>query len=394
MNGEWRKYGISADSSHHLYQGRPAYASRFFEVLKFQVPGLASVHDASGAYHITPDGQPAYESRYPRTFGFYEDRAAVRSPSGWFHILPNGEPLYRERYAWCGNFQGGRCPVRLPDGSYFHIAADGASAYAKRYRYAGDFKDGFAVVQREDGRHTHIDVTGNLIHHQWFLDLDVFHKKYARASDSEGWHHVDMRGEPLYEARFKYVEPFYNGQARVEGFDGSLSVIGESGETLLELREPLRSHLEELSTDMVGVWRTQTIRAAVELGVFESLPASAEEVEKSLHLGESVGIRLMRALMELGLVRRDGKGSYHPTDKGSYLMRAHPLSLAQAAMHWGRQAYAAWAGLSQSLRTGESSFERLHGMNFFDWVQDNPDELEGCHTAFAAYAKHDYQAPG
>ena len=83
------------------------------------------------------------------------------------------------------------------------------------------------------------------------------------------------------------MEPFYNGQARVEGFDGSLSVIGESGETLMELREPLRSPVEELSGDMVGMWKTQTIRAAVELGVFESLPASAQEIEKSLGLADS-----------------------------------------------------------------------------------------------------------
>ena len=30
---------------------------------------------------------------------------------------------------------------------------------------------------------------------------------------------------------------------------------------------------------MVGYWRTQTIRAAVELGVFDALPARAEEIE-------------------------------------------------------------------------------------------------------------------
>ena len=59
---------------------------------------------------------------------------------------------------------------------------------------------------------------------------------------------------------------------------------------------------------MVGMWKTQAIRAAVELGVFESLPASARDIERSLELADSVGIRLMRALAELGLVRRDEGG--------------------------------------------------------------------------------------
>ena len=88
-------------------------------------------------------------------------------------------------------------------------------------------------MQRDDGRHSHIDPSGALLHGRWFLDLDVFHKNYARARDEQGWHHVDVHGQPLYQDRYRNVEPFYNGQARVEGLDGSLSVIGESGETLV-----------------------------------------------------------------------------------------------------------------------------------------------------------------
>ena len=111
MSDDWRDYRISADGSHHVYQESPAYSPRFHEVLKFHAPGLAPVCDASGAYHITPDGQPAYGQRHLRTFGCYEGRAAVHSQCGWFHVLPNGMPLYPKRYAWCGNFQEGRCPV-------------------------------------------------------------------------------------------------------------------------------------------------------------------------------------------------------------------------------------------------------------------------------------------
>ena len=382
---------MSEDASHHVYQGCPAYPSRFHEVLKFHEPGLAPVRDTSGAYHISPDGRPAYALRHIRTFGFYEGIAAVHSEEGWFHILPDGSPMYGERYAWCGNFQESRCAVRLPGGGYIHIEDDGTPAYGERYRYSGDFKDGYAVVQREDGKHTHIDRSGNPLHGRWFQDLDVFHKRYARACDPIGWHHVDMTGEPLYRKRFKNVEPFYNGQARVERLDGSRSVINESGQTLLELRRPSQSHLEVLSGDMVGLWRTQTIHAAVELGVFELLPASAEEVERQAQLHRSIGTRLMRALMELGLVWRDTEGSYYPTERGSLLTRKHPLSLADVARHWGRESYEAWAKAARSLRTGESALERLHGENFFDWMRDRPADLQAYHSAMSTYARHDYR---
>ena len=392
MSGNWRDCRISADGTHHVCDGRPAYATRFQEVLKFHAPGLAPVLDDSGAYHIIPDGLPAYDARHVRTFGFYENRAAAHSTDGWFHILPDGSPLYPERYAWCGNFQEGRCPVRLHDGRYFHIDEEGTPAYSELHRYAGDFKDGYAVVQRDDGRHSHIDQSGALLHGRWFLDLDVFHKNFARARDEQGWHHVDMHGQPLYRNRYGNVEPFYNGQARVEGIDGALSVIGETGETLVDLREPLRSPLEELSGDMVGIWRTQAVRAAVELGVFESLPASAQDIERSLELADSVGARLMRALAEMGLVLRDDKGVYHCTQKGVLLQRSHPLSLADAAPLWGGETYAAWAEAEYSLRTGQSAFRKLYGHNLFEHLRERPEQLRSSHRAFASYAKHDYQS--
>ena len=263
-------------------------------------------------------------------------------------------------------------------------------AYGERYRYAGDFKDGFAVVQRDDGKHSHIDWDGRLLHAKWFLDLDVFHKNHARACDSQGWRHIDLSGEPLYWRRFNNVEPFYNGQARVQGFDGSLSVIDEAGKTLLELRKPLRSSLEVLSSDMVGMWKTRTIRAAVELGIFEALPASAADIEKSLPLAESVGPRLMRGLVELGLVYRGEQGVYYPTEKGRHLQRSHPLSLADAALYWGGETYEAWAGVAQALQTGQSSFRNSADANFFDWLRGRSPELQEYHRAMAAYARHDY----
>ena len=388
----WNDYAISVDGTHHVQAGQPAYVARFHEVLKFHVPGLAPVRDASGAYHITPEGLPAYRERYLRTFGFYEGRAAVHSQDGWHHIFPDGRPLQEARFAWCGNYQDGRCSVRYGSGDYFHLTADGAPAYAERYRYVGDFRDGIAVVQRADGRHSHADANGNLLHGRWFLDLDVYHKGHARARDSGGWCHVDLKGKPLYHRRFDAVEPFYNGQARVECLDGALSVIDESGRMVLELRPPLRSTLQDLSDELVGHWRTQAIRAGVELGVFEELPAPAEELERSLCLAPSMGLRLLRGLAELDLVQQDDSGCFHATERGAFLRRSHPMSLADAALHWGGATYEAWAGVLQSLRTGSPALSGNAGSGFFAWLQERPEHQHGYQTAMASYARHDYNA--
>ncbi len=196
---------------------------------------------ADGTHHTTEDGSPAYARRFVRAFGFYEDLAAVVDREGWHHITPAGEDAYAERHDWCGNFQGGRCTVREKGGAYLHILADGRPAHAERWRYAGDHRQGVAVVQASTGRSTHVDLRGRVLHGRWFVDLDVFHKGFARARDDEGWTHVRPDGSPAYARRFAAVEPFYNGQARVERFDGALEVIDECGATVLELRPPLRS---------------------------------------------------------------------------------------------------------------------------------------------------------
>lgn len=232
----WTKLTVSPDSTHHLREGLPAYAPRFDCVQKFHSPGLAPVTAAGCAWHIRTNGEPAYEPRYLQSFGFYGELAAVQDGTGWFHIRPDGEAAYAERYDWCGNFQDGLCPVRTPDNRYVHILVDGRRSTDSSWRYAGDYRNGIAVVQRDDGLSSHVDSRGNLVHRLWFQDLDVFHKGYARAKDLAGWFHIQSDGRAIYSRRFAMVEPFYNGQARVETHGGALEVIDEQGNTLVKLR--------------------------------------------------------------------------------------------------------------------------------------------------------------
>ncbi len=384
----WTKTQIAHSGTHHTLNNKPLYAARFLTVQKFHAPGLAPVQDDSGAYHIDITGNPVYPSRYLRTFGFYEDKAAVCDKNGWFHLLPDGTPLYNQRYEWCGNYQQGRCTVRGQEGRYCHLNENGEPVYVDRYRYAGDFRDGIAVVQRDDGLHSHIDLTGRLTHGRWFVDLDVFHKGFARGRDKQGWHHIEGSGKAIYQRRFAAIEPFYNGQARVECFDGSIEVINEMGDTVIELRPPQRTPLHQLSSEMVGFWRTQTIRVAVELGVFNVLPATTDELAQTIKLLPSLAKRLLRGLWELGLVRPE---YYNNTDNKWFLTSTGELLTAQsefrmdaAACLWGDDHYRRWLALANVLRgeetqTSPSYFEQLEGQTF-----------ETYYRAISAYAQHDY----
>jgi hypothetical protein len=381
---DWRRAQVASDRTHHLIDGAPAYPRRFREVLKFHHPGLAPAIDEDGATHIDVTGVPVYPGRFLRTFGFYEGRAAAHGTDGWLHILPDGSPLYGVRYGWCGNYQGGRCTVRDRNGGYLHLLPDGEPAYTQRWRYAGDFRDGLAVVQRDDGLHTHVDAAGSVVHSRWLVDLDVFHKGFARARDLAGWMHVDEHGGAIYERRFGSVEPFYNGQARVERFDGGLEVIDERGETVTELRPARRSEFAALSGDLVGYWRTDAIAGAVEVGVFEALPGTVVEVADRLGLHAGRLGALLRALGELALVERRGE-TWSLTARGAHLRTDHPCTLADAALEYAGPLRALWGELPRAM--GDQDWRPP---DVFGDVAADPARVVPHHRMLRSYARHDY----
>lgn len=386
---DWRNTQVSADLTHHVSaDGAPIYDQRFREVLKFHTPGLAPVRDEHGAFHINSAGEPVYPHRFFRTFGFYEGLAAVITAEGWCHIDPLGRPLNDERYDWCGNYQSGRAVVRLKDARYSYLNSHGARALDTTFRYAGDYRDGVAVVQREDGRHTHIDLDGEKLHNTWFEDLDVFHKSYARARDRRGWTHINTRGEPVSARRFVMVEPFYNGQARVEREDGGLEVIDEAGQTLVELRPARRSPLDSLSADLVGYWRTKTLGATVALGLPDALPATLTELSGQLKIPTEPLWRLLMALAELGVTELLGE-RWSLTPRGALLRSDHPMSLAGAALEYDGPLGAAWALLPTLLRDPE-----LRPPDPFAATAIDPTRAERHHKMLRSYARHDYaEAP-
>lgn len=387
-NASWKQTTVSPCETYHVIGNMPCYEKRFQNVLKFHEPGYAPVKDGAGSYHIDMAGNSLYSHRFLKTFGFYEGRAAVESQAGWFHILSNGECAYKERYAWCGNFQEGFCPVRDQEGNYFHINRNGDRIYAQNYRYAGDFKDAIAVVCREDGKSSHIDVQGRFIHSRWYLRLDVFHKAFACAKDEGGWLHIRKDGLPAYSRRFSSVEPFYNGQAYVEDFEGNLFVVNEEGQTVREVFKPQNNRspknlIGSLSGDLVGFWKSETIKLAVELNLLESLPGTLDELQTRIQIPRSSVERFLRALWETGIVeKRDDH--WILTEKGSLLVPADRSFMASASLMWA-QVQKEWGGLKEKLLANEIR----HHPTFKEEARDEKS-LEIYRHALKGYAWEDF----
>ena len=382
----WKNIIVSPCETFHLLKGEPLYIQRYCHVMKYHEPGLAPVKNGASAFHIDTQGISAYSNQFIETFGFYSGLAAVRNEEGWFHITPRGEPAYLSRYEWCGNFQEGFCPVKDKiTGLYFHTNHAGQKNYQHKYHYVGDFKEGRAVVCNELGLHTHIDYQGNFIHDQWFLDLDVFHKSFARAKDSEGWFHINKSGKPLYQERYVMIEPFYNGVARVETSKGLLMTINTQGEKIGELRPTLQKPWHQLSGDMVGFWRTETIATAIRLKIFDFLPGTTLDISLKLKISSNYLERLLRALWELNLIHPE-QGIWQLTEKGGLLAPQEQKFLADAAIMWSDVNADNWKNLSEFIRAGSSEHRPIFKATAVD------EKLQIYHRAIDGYATEDFSS--
>lgn len=379
----WRKTAVSPCETHHLVDNKAIYDSRFVRVLKFHAPGYAPVKDHTGSYHIDLSGNPLYSCRFIRSFGFYEGYAAVGSEIGWFHILPNGNNAYGEIYAWCGNFQEGLSPVRDQAGNYFHIDFYGRRPYSQSYSYVGDFKDGIAVVCGEDGKGTHIDRRGNFVHSHWYPQLDIFHKGFARAKDEQGWFHVRKDGGPTYKNRFANLEPFYNGQAHAVDFEGNFLIIDEEGQIIKELYQSSKNVIGELSGDLVGFWKSETIKQAVELNLLDHLPGSLEEIAAKVQIPMPNIERVLRALWEIGIVEKENN-HWLLTDKGKLLVPQDKSFMAAASIMWSK-VQEAWSGLEGKIKS-----EEIHHHATFKEETTDESSLEIYRRALKGYAEKDF----
>jgi predicted transcriptional regulator len=128
-------------------------------------------------------------------------------------------------------------------------------------------------------------------------------------------------------------------------------------------------------------WRSQTLYAGVELGVFELLSEGARpatDVATELDLDPDNTYRLLRALASLGLLEERPDRTFAINERGEHLIREHPMSLRGIArLVEGEEQYAIWPHLPELVESGEEdAFEKVHGASLFQYVQENPEHAE------------------
>src|SRR3954471_23295247 len=129
----------------------------------------------------------------------------------------------------------------------------------------------------------------------------------------------------------------------------------------------------------MGVGRTQIIGVVAELGVPDLIasdgPQTAVELAGRLSVDADALHRVLRAAAVDGLVRLDRRGRFSLTKLGRTLRSDAPSSLRPWARYMAlASSRDAWGDLDESVRSGRSAFERVHGMSVWDWFAAHPEE--------------------
>jgi hypothetical protein len=127
-----------------------------------------------------------------------------------------------------------------------------------------------------------------------------------------------------------------------------------------------------------GILAAQAIHAAVQFGIPDHLasgPKSAAALAKECGAHAPTLERLLRALTSIELFQRLPDGSYKNSPGTEILRRDHPQSLwAEGIFLPAPYMWRPLGELAESVRTGETPFDRAFGQNFFAYLAEQPEE--------------------
>jgi len=140
--------------------------------------------------------------------------------------------------------------------------------------------------------------------------------------------------------------------------------------TTLEVRQALRGLIS-------GFISTRMLHLAVELGLADLLAEgsrTADDLARETATHAPSLARLLRGLTALGVFVEETTGRFGPTPVSELLRRDRPDSLRAIALDFGApHIQAAWMALPHGVRTGESSFRQVHGMDYWEYLRRHPD---------------------
>ena len=126
----------------------------------------------------------------------------------------------------------------------------------------------------------------------------------------------------------------------------------------------------------MGHWVAQCISVACELRIPDLLadkPRTADELASACGADPGAMLRLLRALVSLGVLGQDEGGRFESTPLSEQFRQDVPGFGPNARFITGPEVYRSWGELLAAVRSGGTAFEDVFGVPFFDYFVEHPE---------------------
>jgi len=149
---------------------------------------------------------------------------------------------------------------------------------------------------------------------------------------------------------------------------------------------------DKLKSFFTEHWKYMAVSTACKLNLFDHLQEAktAKQIANELSLNEEKLLLLLNALSNTEFLDKTAD-FFKSNSLSQFLTENNPESLKYACLNWSDEHLTAWQNLDYSIKTGNSSFEKIYGKPFFDFLNDNPEKLHAYQKAMYQYAKDDYK---
>ena len=126
-----------------------------------------------------------------------------------------------------------------------------------------------------------------------------------------------------------------------------------------------------------GFWSYHILVAAARLGIADRLkdrPRTIAELASEIEARPDYLYRLLRAAASLGVFADDGEGRFSNTSLSDVLRSDHEPSLRYVFMSMADDwSVDGWKTLADSILTGRTAFDRLHGIHAWEYFAQHPE---------------------
>lgn len=125
-----------------------------------------------------------------------------------------------------------------------------------------------------------------------------------------------------------------------------------------------------------GYWISQCLYVVAKLGIADLLadtPKHCDQLAAATKANSDTLYRVLRGLASVGVFAETDSRCFRLTPLAECLRGDAPNSVKNSTlMLLDEVHYQSWGDLLHSVQTGESAFEHLHEMSFFQYIQENP----------------------